>query len=217
MILADAVLKVVLALIVGGLIGLERERRDIPAGIRTHMLVCGGSALITLVSILMISGTRGDATRIPAQIVSGIGFLGAGTIFRSGASVRGLTTAAGLWMVAGVGMGIAAGGTALELAAITGLIVWAVNTWIRGLEDRWVRPHHNLLLTTTRSGDVLARVFEGLAQRGVTIHQVQWVTEESGGDKGVIRVTLHLPVAAPRGELSGWLSQQHGVTQAVWE
>jgi putative Mg2+ transporter-C (MgtC) family protein len=216
MILVDALLKVILALIVGGLIGLERERRDIPAGIRTHMLVCGGSALITLISILM-SGTRGDATRIPAQIVSGIGFLGAGTIFRSGASVRGLTTAAGLWMVAGVGMGIAAGGIALELAAITGLIVWAVNTWIRGWEERWVKPHANLLLTAARRGDVLARLFEGLAQRGVTIHQLQWVAEGSGEERCVVRVTLHLPSAVARGEISGWLSQQHGVTQVVWE
>jgi putative Mg2+ transporter-C (MgtC) family protein len=216
MILVGAVLKVVLALIVGGLIGLERERRDIPAGIRTHMLVCAGSALITLVSLLM-SGSHGDATRIPAQIVSGIGFLGAGTIFRSGASVRGLTTAAGLWLVAGVGMGIAAGGTMLELAVITGLIVWVVNTWIRGWEERWVRPHYHLLLTTARSGDVLARVLEWLAQRGVTIHQLQWVAEGSGEERCVVRVTLHLPSAMERSEISAWLSQQHGVTQVAWE
>lgn len=216
MTLVDTVPKVVLALIIGGLIGLERERRDVPAGIRTHMLVCGGSALITLVSILM-SASHGDATRIPAQIVSGIGFLGAGTIFRSGSSVRGLTTAAGLWLVAGVGMGIAAGGTVLELAVITGLIVWAVNTWARELEERWVRPHYCLLLTTARSGDVLARVFEGLAQRGVTIHQVQWVAEEAGEDRNVVRVTVHLPSAAGRSAVSAWLSQQHGVRQVAWE
>ena len=216
MTLVDAVPKIILALIVGGLVGLERERRDIPAGIRTHMLVCSGSALFTLVSILM-AGPHGDATRIPAQIVTGIGFLGAGTIFRSGASVRGLTTAAGLWLLAGVGMGIAAGGTMLELAVITGLIVWAVNTWVRGWEARWVSPHFRLLLTTARSGDVLARVFEGLAQRGVTIHQVQWMAEEAGQERNALWLTLHLPSAAEQNTLSAWLSQQPGVMRVAWE
>ena len=216
MTLVDTVPKVVLALIVGGLVGLERERRDVPAGIRTHMLVCAGSALITLVSILM-AGRQADPTRIAAQIVSGIGFLGAGTIFRSGSSVRGLTTAAGLWLVAGVGMGIAAGGTLLELSVITALIVWAVNTWVRILERRWVRPHRHLLLTTARGEDVLARVFEGLARRGVTIHAVQWVAEEAGGDRGVVRLILHLPSQAEQSELSAWLSQQQGVRLMVWE
>src|SRR5438445_10094924 len=138
MTLVDTVPKIVLALIVGGLVGLERERRDVPAGIRTHMLVCAGSALITLVSILM-AGRQADPTRIAAQIVSGIGFLGAGTIFRSGNSVRGLTTAAGLWVVAGIGMAIAAGGAVSVAAVVVGLAVFGVNRWVRILEERLTR------------------------------------------------------------------------------
>src|SRR5688500_15602544 len=84
-----------LAALCGALIGFERERQDRPAGLRTHILVCMGSALITLVS-RDLAGARYDPGRIAAQIVSGIGFLGAGTILRQGNAVRGLTTAASL-------------------------------------------------------------------------------------------------------------------------
>jgi putative Mg2+ transporter-C (MgtC) family protein len=214
--LAESVPRVILALFVGGLVGLERERRDRPAGIRTHMLVCAGSTLITLVSMLL-GGPRTDPTRIAAQIVSGIGFLGAGTIFRSGATVRGLTTAAGLWLVAGVGMGIAAGGTLLELAVITGLTVWMVNTWGRLAEDRWVRVHRDLRLTISRQEDGLARVFEELEQRGVVIHEVQWLPEAASGDSGVVRLSLHMPDPEERSALTAWLGQQQGVRQVAWE
>src|SRR5690348_13480184 len=101
----DMLLRLGTATLMGGLVGVEREQRDRPAGLRTHLLVCLGSTLITIVSIEM-GGTHYDPARIAAQIVSGIGFLGAGTIFRSGSVVRGLTTAAGLWVVSGIGMAI---------------------------------------------------------------------------------------------------------------
>src|SRR6476620_3521703 len=116
MTLLEMVLRLGLSFLVGGLVGFERERRDRPAGLRTHILVCMGSTLITLVS-REIAGGHADPGRVAAQIVSGIGFLGAGTIFRAGNSVRGLTTAAGLWVVAGIGMGIGTGGD-VSIAAI---------------------------------------------------------------------------------------------------
>ena len=113
----DAVLRLSIAGALGGAVGFERERRDREAGIRTHLLVSMGSALFTIVSaygfheFLVGGGTivRADPTRIAAQIVTGIGFLGAGAIIRDGLSVRGLTTAATLWLVAGVGMACGAG------------------------------------------------------------------------------------------------------------
>lgn len=108
--------RLVLATGLGGLIGLEREAHNRPAGLRTHILVCLGSTLVMLVSMYgpldFHGGEAGeayDAGRIAAQVVSGIGFLGAGTILREGNTVRGLTTAASLWMVAGIGLAVGSG------------------------------------------------------------------------------------------------------------
>ena len=101
--------RLLLAAFLGALVGLERELHDHPAGMRTHLLVSLGSAGFTVLSIAMAQGPGADPTRIAAQIVSGIGFLGAGAILKEGATIRGLTTAASLWSVAAVGMAAGAG------------------------------------------------------------------------------------------------------------
>jgi putative Mg2+ transporter-C (MgtC) family protein len=93
----------------GGLIGWDRERAQKPAGLRTLILICLGSAIFTQASILMVSGAQGDRGRIAAQIVSGIGFLGAGAIIHEGGLLIGLTTAAGIWATAAVGVVLGAG------------------------------------------------------------------------------------------------------------
>ena len=99
-------IRLLAAVVCGGLVGIERELRGRVAGLRTHILVCLGSCLIMIVSVEVArqSGSGADASRIAAQVVSGIGFLGAGAIIRSNASVIGLTTAASLWVVAGIGL-----------------------------------------------------------------------------------------------------------------
>ena len=110
-------MRLALAAALGGAIGFERELREREAGLRTHLLVCLGSALFTIISAygfheFLTSGdavVRTDPTRIAAQIVTGIGFLGAGAIIRQGISVRGLTTAATLWVAAAIGMAAGAG------------------------------------------------------------------------------------------------------------
>ena len=102
---SEIILRLILAAIVGGVIGFERKAVHKPAGIRTHMLVSTGSALFALVSIT----TFADPSRIAAGIVTGIGFLGAGTIFRAKNHVEGLTTAASLWTAAAVGLAMAVG------------------------------------------------------------------------------------------------------------
>ncbi len=107
----DMMGRLCLSALLGGLIGLERELHHQPAGLRTHMIVALGSCLIMLVSMHMTDLTTGksDPARISAQVVTGIGFLGAGAIMRSGLSVRGLTTAACLWTVAGIGLATGCG------------------------------------------------------------------------------------------------------------
>jgi putative Mg2+ transporter-C (MgtC) family protein len=121
--------RLVVAAALGGAIGLERELRERGAGLRTHLVVCVGAALFTLVSaygfedFFAAAGTRIDPTRIAAQIVSGIGFLGAGAIIRQGLSVRGLTTAATLWLVAAIGMASGAGYYSAAIIATAGALL----------------------------------------------------------------------------------------------
>ena len=100
---------VAVAVVLGFAIGFERKLRYKEAGIRTHAIVCVGAALIMVVSKYAFAGMDADASRVAAQIVSGVGFLGAGTIMREGPSVKGLTTAAGLWASACMGLAIGAG------------------------------------------------------------------------------------------------------------
>lgn len=132
--------KVLLAVAVGGAIGLEREFRDKAAGFRTLIFICLGSTLFTMFSVSMAEAWDGDATRIASNVVAGVGFLGAGVILRDGGRVIGLTTAAAVWLVAALGMGIGAGEHALVLAvtAATVLILFAfpwIERWIDGIRD----------------------------------------------------------------------------------
>lgn len=112
---SEIILRLLLAAFLGGLVGLEREAEDKPAGLRTHILVCLGSTLVMLISIYIYEAIklppqqRADPARIAAQVVVGIGFLGAGTIIRFGSSVRGLTTAATIWTVSAIGLALGCG------------------------------------------------------------------------------------------------------------
>jgi len=116
----EVLLRLFLATVAGGLIGLEREVVHKPAGVRTHMLVCLGSALFILVTIETLPN---EAARIIAGIATGIGFLGAGTIFRSKSEVHGLTTAASIWAVSGVGIAIGLGYYLMTVIAVVLVLI----------------------------------------------------------------------------------------------
>jgi len=116
----DMVLRLVIAALMGGIIGYERERAEKPAGFRTHLLVCVGAALFTIASVYGF-GELSDAARVAAGVVVGVGFLGAGTILRGERVVLGLTTAATIWAVAAVGLAVGAG--LYIVAAVTTVIV----------------------------------------------------------------------------------------------
>lgn len=117
----------------GAAIGFEREMHRQPAGFRTHSLVALGSALFTIISAYGFAGSLVDPTRIAAQIVSGIGFIGAGTILQHRGNIRGLTTAASLWAVAAIGM--AAGAGLLALALVGTLLILVVLSLLDNVED----------------------------------------------------------------------------------
>jgi putative Mg2+ transporter-C (MgtC) family protein len=122
--LSSTLTRLVLAAILGGLIGLERQLRHKPAGLRTNMFICFGAAMFTVLS-KQLAGVESDSARIAAQIIPGIGFIGAGAILHSRASVVGLTTAATLFVVAGVGMA-AGGGLYLTAVFATAIILLAL-------------------------------------------------------------------------------------------
>ncbi|SPF36784.1 MgtC family protein [Candidatus Desulfosporosinus infrequens] len=108
----EIALRILLACIFGGIVGFQREKNDSPAGFRTHILVCLGAALIMILSMYGFADfttVSKDPARLASQVVSGIGFLGAGTILRDGVSVKGLTTAASLWVVSAIGLAAGAG------------------------------------------------------------------------------------------------------------
>jgi putative Mg2+ transporter-C (MgtC) family protein len=132
----DLLGRMVLALVLGSAIGWERERAQKPAGLRTNILICLGATLLADLSVKVAATASGpaDAGRIAAQIVSGVGFLGAGTIIQSGGSVSGLTTAATLWVVAAIGLAVGIGAT-VEAVGTTILVLVAL-TPLRKLEAR---------------------------------------------------------------------------------
>lgn len=106
----ESVIKIIIAVVIGGFIGLERESASRPAGFRTHILVCVASAMVMDINLQLAQNfVNADPMRLGAQVISGMGFLGAGTIIKEGATVKGLTTAAGLWSVACLGLVIGAG------------------------------------------------------------------------------------------------------------
>ncbi len=137
----DVAVRLVVAALLGAAIGLERELHDHPAGMRTHLLVALGSALFTVISIFGFVGVLAagqsapvDPSRVAAQVVTGIGFLGAGAILKFGTTVRGLTTAASLWTAAAVGM---AAGAADYIVAAVGTAIVVFSLWpLNWVEDR---------------------------------------------------------------------------------
>jgi putative Mg2+ transporter-C (MgtC) family protein len=195
----EALLRLSLAAVLGGMIGFERELREREAGLRTHLLVSLGSALFTIVSAygfrdFLTSGAvvvRTDPTRIAAQIVTGIGFLGAGAIIRQGFSVRGLTTAATLWVVAAVGLACGAGyysaaalSTALVLLALYPLRIIAYRILIR------FRPEDGRLLVELPLGQSPGMVIDELERLGARIASLE-VNQE--GDRRRLEVDVALP------------------------
>ena len=160
--------RLVVAAILGALIGLEREIHEHPAGMRTHLLVSLGSAGFTVLSLTAFAAPGADPARIAAQIVTGVGFLGAGAILKEGASIRGLTTAASLWTVAAVGM--AAGAGAWGVAAATTILA-IVSLWpLQIATERFVgRDQHRVHLQLVTGPHGLGRVVSTITDAGGTI------------------------------------------------
>lgn len=183
----DICIRILLAMIIGGVIGWERENSNRPAGLRTHMLVAIGAAVVMLMGEISLERyadiTTMDPTRLGAQVISGIGFLGAGTIMREGLTVRGLTTAASLWAVAC--LGLAAGGGFYE-AAIAGTIAIILTlTMFEYLENRFRKIKFKgvqVELVCTDLSSTLISLKKTAANYDITLGDVD-ISEEIGEEK----------------------------------
>jgi len=171
-------LRLVVATLFGALIGLEREQHGRPAGLRTHILVSLGSCLVMLISLYGFTGIQSrDPARLAAQVVSGIGFLGAGTILREGTSVRGLTTAASLWVVAGIGLAV---GSGFYLAAgVTTIIAVLVLVFLDDFGKKFIgRQMGRIQATLADQPGTLAAFCQVLGKHGVSITSINLEIEE---------------------------------------
>ncbi len=209
--------KLAIAAAFGGLIGIERETHGRPAGLRTHILVCIGSALFALCSYA-IAGKSYDPARVTAGVVTGMGFLGAGTIMRQGSVVRGLTTAASMWTVAGIGIAVAIGGLMLAVAgAATALVVVTLNVvphiehWLlQGREDRI------MTVVSPRETEVVHTVLGVLTKHGA---RIRVLGTEDGPEAGtqLLRVRVHAGREFDETQLASDMAAVQDVISYSWE
>lgn len=173
----SVLVRIVVAVIVGGLLGLERGLKNRPAGMRTYMLVCVGSCIIMLTNQYVVQILGGEPTRLAAQIVSGIGFLGAGTIIVTRRNqIKGLTTAAGLW--SGAGVGIALGIGFYEAALIGGFAIFSVMTLLQKMDNRMHRKTKTVEVYIEVNDELtLGQLMQTLRERALEVQDVQ---RESG-------------------------------------
>jgi len=190
----ETFLRLLLALILGGIVGYEREHKNRPAGLRTHILVCIGAALVQIISFNYIrqKGLASiDPFRLGAQVISGIGFLGAGTILKEGVNVKGLTTAASLWTVACIGLAIGAGLYFESLLAT--LFVFLSLRGLKIVEQKISKEakYFNLQLVTENIPGVIGNIGKELEKLSVNIIEI----EISGGEdeEAIIFLNLKTP------------------------
>ena len=184
----DLFVRLVLAAVLGAAIGIEREEREQPAGMRTHLLVSVGSAAFTILSIYGFQEPGADPARVAAQIVTGIGFLGAGAILKFGVNVRGLTTAASLWAVAAVGMGAGAGAWGVALGT-TVIVIFSLGP-LRFVEQRLfgsTRGRRHVQVSAADTG-AFGRLLDALDEHGDRVREVG----STRTDKGAIHVDLEI-------------------------
>jgi len=218
------VLRLIVAAVLGGIVGMERGSGDRPAGFRTHILVCVGSALFMLVSIYGFDdiapvttvaendiGTRRDTARIAAQVVSGIGFLGAGTILHEGLTIKGLTTAASLWIVSAIGLAVGSGMYVLSTAAtiLTMVTLVTFHNWEKRFggnrnERRFIRViAHNI-------PGVITEVTGYLAACGIKVKTLN-VKSDNKNDNIILELYLRIDKGIELAELASGIQNIEGV------
>lgn len=210
----EALLRLALAAALGAAVGIERELREREAGLRTHLLVALGSALFTIVGAYGFHTVRTDPTRVAAQVVTGIGFLGAGAIIRQGFAVRGLTTAATLWVVAAIGIAVGAGyysgaliTTAVVLFSLYPVRIAAYRVLIR------FRPEDARLLVELPLGASPGTVLDEVERAGMRIESVD-VSQE--GDRRRLALDVRIPPDLNPARVVARVAEVEHVAEVRW-
>ncbi len=214
MTVGEIALKLFLAALLGGVVGIERENKKRAAGLRTHVLVSLGSALVMITSEYIFNQYHGvvnlDPARLGAQVISGIGFLGAGTIIKQGVSVKGLTTAASLWTVACIGLATGAGfyTAAIMTAAIVTITLVVLSKFEKILAGKNINPEITVKLDN-KPGK-LGEVASHIGKSGANITNVD--IEEDDESFLHVRFTLKLPKGLSRSDVVVDLKTLTGVS-----
>lgn len=199
--IAEITLKLILAVALGGLIGFERESSHKPAGFRTNILICLGATMMMVFSQLVLQGNEGsggDMTRIAAGVITGIGFIGAGAIIQSKGSVVGLTSAATLWAVAGLGL-VIGGGYYLTAIIFTGIIILTLVIF-RQLESQYQkRSLFHYHLKTKYSRDILLNIKKLALHEGIKFKEISH--KEEGN---IFTIDFSFPAAEEREQKFKW-------------
>ena len=205
--LSDIVIRLVLAVFIGGLIGIEREKNNRTAGFRTHILVTVGAAIISMIQINIVDDIlrsvaensaaaqifKADYGRLPAQVISGIGFLGAGTIIRDKGSIKGLTTAASLWVVACIGIAVGFGYYELSIASVVCLYLALV--FLKGFEKKYIERKMELICAITFNDDKMAiiELEKYIKEKDIKIKKIEYPEDSQEGEELELVYTFYLP------------------------
>lgn len=219
----ETVLRLFMAMVIGGIIGFEREIGNRPAGFRTHTLVCVGSTLVMLTSEYLFKEYSGivnlDPARLGAQVISGIGFLGAGTILKLGPRVRGLTTAASLWVVACLGLAIGAG--FYWGAIVATIFVYITLILLKKVERVFVRDVGTIAidLELRNKPGQIAKVTDVMGRLNIQIKDIQIIHNEDEDDDIWTRIKffIRLPAGMNKNVLLAELKQLDGVITEMEE
>ncbi|ABR49221.1 MgtC/SapB transporter [Alkaliphilus metalliredigens QYMF] len=224
----ETILRLVLSAITGGLVGMEREASNRPAGLRTHVLVTLGSTLIMLISMygfdgLGVGGQGGDPARLAAQVVSGIGFLGAGTILRTGSNIRGLTTAASIWVCGGIGLAI---GNGYYVGGITTAVIVLFTLKSLGAIEKklFKKKYRSLILQCIERPGLIGDIGHVLGRNHIAIRDIKVIAEDEEEDdeneegyRIEVRFMVKLPSKFTKDSFFNEICQIKGVEQAMWE
>lgn len=200
----EVVIRLMLAIIIGGAIGYEREFKNRPAGFRTHILVCIGATVISMIQIYSMQDAttmilknpalegalKSDIGRMGAQVISGIGFLGAGTIIHEKGSIKGLTTAASLWVVACVGLAIGMG--YYVLSVLSGISVVVVLVSLKNFEDKFMDKNNLIKLEVqyVNQKSVMDTLDSYFNRNKIKIKNIEYAIEEEG-EESLYKTSLY--------------------------